>query len=568
MTMMLAPQRQSGPKVVGGPTTKSGPMALARPRVRPRFGRMRSRVAASGPVRHELGVIWDARSRSDPPPARSLAFALAPRITAATMIAALAVGGPGRRSRWARTSRSIPSSRCRRRPAARSGRQRRRGAGRGDRGGPTRTRTATRAPPPDGGAGAADRVEPARSRRAAEPEPPAAEAPAPAARRPGRARRPTPARRAAGRRRRTRPPVTAARARAAGARPGAGVPVAAPEPPPPRPPEPPVAEPAPAAPASQPARAAHRPPQLRPRTEEPAPPPARAEPRRRPGRLTHGRRRSLLRRTVSRRAAHDASHRAARSGPVSTRAAAPRPSGAVVVRRGIPCGRSPSRLAGRGGSDARVARLTSRALGPQCPRIGTDDPNLLPVGVTLDLPTLERTRRVVLHGPTDRRARRRLGASLAIAAPAHGAAVLTTGQLTGAGRAAVSGEVRVYAWPRRRRRWSFRCCGSATAAADGRFSVAASDDRALLRLARPRGGWLDFTAVADAAGRQGRDLHRLRERRRGRVRVVTPEDAAPARASPAWRASRRRRRSGSRPLARCRPSPAPPRPAAARTSAR
>ncbi len=122
-----------------------------------------------------------------------------------------------------------------------------------------------------------------------------------------------------------------------------------------------------------------------------------------------------------------------------------------------------------------------------------------------------------------------LGASLAIAAPAQGAAVLTTGQLTGADGAAVSGAVRVYAWPRVTRAMELPLLGSATAAADGRFSVAASDDRALLRLARPYGGWLDFTAVADAAGRQGEwTFTGYVSDEAGVVRVVTPEDAAPA----------------------------------------
>ena len=122
-----------------------------------------------------------------------------------------------------------------------------------------------------------------------------------------------------------------------------------------------------------------------------------------------------------------------------------------------------------------------------------------------------------------------LGASLAFAAPAHGAAVLTTGQLTGPDGAAVSGTVRVYAWPHATKAMELPLLGSATAAADGRFSVAASDDRALLRLARQRGGWLDFTAVADAAGRQGEWTFTGHVNDdAGVVRVVTPEDAAPA----------------------------------------
>jgi hypothetical protein len=93
--------------------------------------------------------------------------------------------------------------------------------------------------------------------------------------------------------------------------------------------------------------------------------------------------------------------------------------------------------------------------------------------------------------------------TLACAASAHASTVLATGTLTGPTGAPSKGDVRVYAWPNSRKAMDLPLLGTAKAGRDGSFSVVASDEARLLRLAEQRDGWLDFTAVASVPGREG-----------------------------------------------------------------
>jgi hypothetical protein len=114
---------------------------------------------------------------------------------------------------------------------------------------------------------------------------------------------------------------------------------------------------------------------------------------------------------------------------------------------------------------------------------------------------------------------------LLVAAPAASAGTrLTTGTLTGANGQPAAGEVRLYAFPITDRALKLPLVGSALAGPDGAFTIDAIDDRQLLRLARQRDGWLDFTAVADAGGYQGTWSFTLFvDARGGAVRAVTPD---------------------------------------------
>jgi hypothetical protein len=96
-------------------------------------------------------------------------------------------------------------------------------------------------------------------------------------------------------------------------------------------------------------------------------------------------------------------------------------------------------------------------------------------------------------------------ALLAGSAAGADAAVLTTGTLTNASGAASSGQVRVYAFglpSAGESEHAMTLLGTAAAGADGAFSVVATDEAQLSRLAAARGGWLDLTAVGDTPGGQ------------------------------------------------------------------
>jgi hypothetical protein len=88
-------------------------------------------------------------------------------------------------------------------------------------------------------------------------------------------------------------------------------------------------------------------------------------------------------------------------------------------------------------------------------------------------------------------------AALTGAAPADAATVLTSGTLTDAAGLPAPGTVRVYAWPHSSRAMTLPLVGTAQAGAGGEFTVSADDTDELLELAEQRGGWLDFTAVAE-----------------------------------------------------------------------
>src|SRR3954451_9265590 len=96
-----------------------------------------------------------------------------------------------------------------------------------------------------------------------------------------------------------------------------------------------------------------------------------------------------------------------------------------------------------------------------------------------------------------------VASALIAAAPASAATELTTGRLTDAHGRGTTGEVRVYAWPHHTKAMDLPLLGVAQAAADGTFTVVATDDAQLERLAAQRDGFLDMTAVADTPGYQG-----------------------------------------------------------------
>ena len=91
-------------------------------------------------------------------------------------------------------------------------------------------------------------------------------------------------------------------------------------------------------------------------------------------------------------------------------------------------------------------------------------------------------------------------------------AVLTTGLLNTELGAPTAGEVRVYAFdlPATTKGVAeLPHLGTGQAGTDGQFVVNAIDDARLIRLAKPRGGWIDFVAVADTqAGRRDGDSPR------------------------------------------------------------
>jgi hypothetical protein len=99
-------------------------------------------------------------------------------------------------------------------------------------------------------------------------------------------------------------------------------------------------------------------------------------------------------------------------------------------------------------------------------------------------------------------------ASLLVAPAMASATVLTTGTLTNAQGAPSAGQVSVYAWafPKIGQSKEMPLLGTATAGADGRFSISSLDDALLKQVASPRDGWVDFTVVGttpDTTGNWG-----------------------------------------------------------------
>jgi hypothetical protein len=113
--------------------------------------------------------------------------------------------------------------------------------------------------------------------------------------------------------------------------------------------------------------------------------------------------------------------------------------------------------------------------------------------------------------------------ALIAAVPAGAATELMRGRLTDAGAGTGPGKVRVYAWPHHRKALSLPLVGQAETGPDGSFTVTASDDAQLQRLARQRNGWIDFIAVGDTSRHQGQKVFTAYVGRQGgHLRSVTP----------------------------------------------
>jgi hypothetical protein len=111
-------------------------------------------------------------------------------------------------------------------------------------------------------------------------------------------------------------------------------------------------------------------------------------------------------------------------------------------------------------------------------------------------------------------------------ADAKAGALITSGTLANAAGLPTSGKVSVYAWPHAEGRTRLPLLARSRTVFGGTFHLRARDDERLLRLSRPRHGWLDLMAVAETPmGLDEWTFTGFVRRAAGGVEVLSPQAA-------------------------------------------